>query len=77
MPAQTRGGKKRQRVLDVNNIPEQLTVGGNPRASGTLVFTHGFGGDQSVWRDVAPSREEVLTDGLDFLKMKARQYGLI
>lgn len=31
----------------------------------------------SVWRDVAPSREEVLTDGLDFLKMKARQYGLI
>lgn len=31
----------------------------------------------SVWRDVAPSREEVLTDGLGFLKMKARQYGLI
>lgn len=31
----------------------------------------------SIWRDVAPSREEVLTDGLGFLKMKARQYGLI
>lgn len=31
----------------------------------------------SVWRAVAPSREEVLTDGLNFLKMKARQYGLI
>lgn len=31
----------------------------------------------SVWRAVAPSREEVLTDGLGFLKMKARQYGLI
>lgn len=31
----------------------------------------------SVWRDVAPSRDEVLTDGLSFLKMKARQYGLI
>lgn len=31
----------------------------------------------SVWRDVAPSREEVLTDGLGFLRMKARQYGLI
>ncbi|RNF35887.1 sugar phosphate isomerase/epimerase family protein [Paracoccus methylarcula] len=31
----------------------------------------------SVWREVAPSREEVLTDGLSFLKMKARQYGLI
>jgi D-psicose/D-tagatose/L-ribulose 3-epimerase len=31
----------------------------------------------SVWRDVAPSREEVLQDGLSFLRMKARQYGLI
>lgn len=31
----------------------------------------------SVWRDVAPSREEVLSDGLGFLRMKARQYGLI
>lgn len=31
----------------------------------------------SVWRDVAPSREEVLTDGLGFLRMKANQYGLI
>lgn len=30
----------------------------------------------SVWRDVAPSREGVLTDGLGFLKMTARQYGL-
>ncbi|MBZ9559665.1 MULTISPECIES: sugar phosphate isomerase/epimerase [Modicisalibacter] len=31
----------------------------------------------SVWRDVAPSREEVLTDGLGYLRMKADQYGLI
>ncbi|WP_106418449.1 sugar phosphate isomerase/epimerase family protein [Salinicola tamaricis] len=31
----------------------------------------------SVWRDVAPSREEVLTDGLGYLRMKASQYGLI
>ncbi|MCZ0925741.1 sugar phosphate isomerase/epimerase family protein [Vreelandella janggokensis] len=31
----------------------------------------------SVWRDVAPSREEVLTDGLSYLRMKANQYGLI
>ncbi|WP_174801123.1 sugar phosphate isomerase/epimerase family protein [Martelella limonii] len=31
----------------------------------------------SVWRDVAPAREEVLTDGLGFLRMKANQYGLI
>lgn len=31
----------------------------------------------SVWRDVAPSREEVLTEGLAFLRMKARQYNLI
>lgn len=31
----------------------------------------------SVWRDVAPAREEVLTDGLGFLRMKASQYGLI
>lgn len=31
----------------------------------------------SVWRDVAPSRDEVLTEGLGFLRMKANQYGLI
>ncbi|WP_417273713.1 sugar phosphate isomerase/epimerase family protein [Celeribacter halophilus] len=31
----------------------------------------------SVWREVAPAREEVLNDGLSFLRMKADQYGLI
>ncbi|KAA0971295.1 sugar phosphate isomerase/epimerase [Aureimonas fodinaquatilis] len=31
----------------------------------------------SVWRPVAPSREEVLGEGLPFLRGKARQYGLI
>ena len=31
----------------------------------------------SVWRPVAPSREEVLGEGLPFLKNKARQYGLV
>ena len=31
----------------------------------------------SVWRPVAPSREEVLGQGLPFLRNKARQYGLI
>ncbi|MBO0903772.1 sugar phosphate isomerase/epimerase family protein [Jiella sonneratiae] len=31
----------------------------------------------SVWRPVAPSREEVLGQGLPFLRGKARQYGLI
>lgn len=31
----------------------------------------------SVWRQVAPAREEVLNDGLGFLRMKANQYGLI
>lgn len=31
----------------------------------------------SVWRPVAPAREEVLGNGLPFLRNKARQYGLI
>lgn len=31
----------------------------------------------SVWRPVARDREEVLSDGLPFLRNKARQYGLI
>jgi len=31
----------------------------------------------SVWRPVAPSREEVLGQGLPFLRNKARQYGLV
>ena len=31
----------------------------------------------SVWRPVAPSREEVLGEGLPFLRNKAKQYGLI
>lgn len=31
----------------------------------------------SVWRPVAPSREEVLGEGLPFLRNKARQYGLV
>ena len=31
----------------------------------------------SVWRPVAPDREEVLGQGLPFLRNKARQYGLI
>ena len=31
----------------------------------------------SVWRPVANSREEILSDGLPFLRNKARQYGLI
>lgn len=31
----------------------------------------------SVWRPVAASREEVLGEGLPFLRNKARQYGLI
>lgn len=31
----------------------------------------------SVWRPVAPSREEVLGQGLPFLRNKARQYNLI
>jgi len=31
----------------------------------------------SVWRPVAPAREEVLGQGLPFLRNKARQYGLI
>lgn len=31
----------------------------------------------SVWRPVARDREEVLADGLPFLRNKARQYGLI
>jgi D-psicose/D-tagatose/L-ribulose 3-epimerase len=31
----------------------------------------------SVWRPVAPAREEVLGSGLPFLRNKARQYGLI
>ncbi|HWK45726.1 MAG TPA: sugar phosphate isomerase/epimerase family protein [Stellaceae bacterium] len=31
----------------------------------------------SVWRPVANSREEILADGLPFLRNKARQYGLI
>ena len=31
----------------------------------------------SVWRPVAPSREEVLGQGLPFLRNKAKQYGLI
>lgn len=31
----------------------------------------------SVWRPVAPSRDEVLGEGLPFLRNKARQYGLI
>lgn len=36
-----------------------------------------FAAGLSVWRPVAPSREEVLAEGLPFLRMKARQYGLI
>jgi D-psicose/D-tagatose/L-ribulose 3-epimerase len=31
----------------------------------------------SVWRPVARDRQEVLDDGLPFLRNKARQYGLI
>jgi len=31
----------------------------------------------SVWRPVAPAREEVLGQGLPFLRNKAKQYGLI
>jgi len=31
----------------------------------------------SVWRPVANSREEILAEGLPFLRNKARQYGLI
>ncbi|WP_062211441.1 sugar phosphate isomerase/epimerase [Aureimonas sp. AU12] len=31
----------------------------------------------SVWRPVAPAREEVLGEGLPFLRNKAKQYGLI
>jgi D-psicose/D-tagatose/L-ribulose 3-epimerase len=31
----------------------------------------------SVWRPVARDREEVLDEGLPFLRNKARQYGLI
>lgn len=36
-----------------------------------------FAAALSVWREVAPSREEVLGEGLPFLRNKARQYGLI
>ena len=31
----------------------------------------------SVWRPVAPSFEDVMDNGLPFLRSKARQYGLI
>jgi D-psicose/D-tagatose/L-ribulose 3-epimerase len=31
----------------------------------------------SVWRPVAESAEQVVGDGLPFLRGKARQYGLI
>lgn len=31
----------------------------------------------SVWRPVAESTEEVIDEGLPFLRGKARQYGLI
>lgn len=31
----------------------------------------------SVWRPVADSAEQVMDEGLSFLRNKARQYGLI
>ena len=30
---------------------------GNPQAAGTLVFMHGLGTDQTIWRDVTPAFE--------------------
>lgn len=39
--------------LKKNNV----RVLGNPDASRTLVFTHGFGGDQTFWRHVLPAFE--------------------
>jgi D-psicose/D-tagatose/L-ribulose 3-epimerase len=36
-----------------------------------------IGSALSVWRPVASSRQEVLEDGLSFLRNKARQYGLL
>ena len=36
-----------------------------------------FAAALSIWRDVAPSRDQVLGEGLPFLRNKARQYGLI
>ena len=36
-----------------------------------------IGAALSVWRPVADSAEQVLAEGLPFLRLKARQYGVI